>query len=670
MWSDNETDVDLLRYRYLVTSVARLIRNDDLLPTTVGIFGDWGTGKSSLIKMIEKEIANDDAAMSLTFSGWLFEDYDDAKTALMGAILDAIEERIKKDEGVFKKASHLLNKLMRRVNWLQVVRLAGRYALPAALGAPKLTMANIGVDVGSRLHRLPAALVDSFKERGMDEKDLEKLVRESPDTPEEVRRDIRDFRRDFAELLRQAGISRLVVFIDDLDRCAPDNIIATLEAIKLFLFVEGTAFVLGADERLVQYAVRRRFPELPGTDTEVGRDYLEKLIQFPIRLPPLGGAEIESYINILFAGLELSESDFQKVCEHVAQFRPSRPSDLSYDIAACRNLLGNNLVPNALELDLELTAQIAPVLTPGLGGNPRRTKRFLNTLLLRMAMSEDRGLTLQRRVLAKLMLLEYLKPEFFRQLAALQAVQSGRPIALASAEDFLRGSHSVDDDADADMPETEDLETLGKLSAKKTRRKATSASANHAPRGNAELPAEIQPWFADAWMQEWIGSEPMLQDIDLRPYFYIAHDRAGALDDTQTRLSPAANEVLIKLLDAHEGTRTMGLRDAENLSAPDATALFESLARRLRQSETLDNRSPHAVMFKLMEHRPELVPQLVALFGSLADTKIIAAIPRALYTATRNTASSVAADALLDRWARSNNQLLAKASTAVLRSVR
>ena len=57
MWSDNETDVDLLRYRYIVASVLRLIRNDDLLPTTIGIFGDWGTGKSSLIKMIEKEIS-------------------------------------------------------------------------------------------------------------------------------------------------------------------------------------------------------------------------------------------------------------------------------------------------------------------------------------------------------------------------------------------------------------------------------------------------------------------------------------------------------------------------------------------------------------------------------------------------------------------------------------
>ena len=51
----------------------------------------------------------------------------------------------------------------------------------------------------------------------------------------------------------------------------------------------------------MKYAVRRRFPELPGERAEVGRDYLEKLVQFPVRIPPLGRAEMETYINLLFA---------------------------------------------------------------------------------------------------------------------------------------------------------------------------------------------------------------------------------------------------------------------------------------------------------------------------------------------------------------------------------
>jgi ABC-type Mn2+/Zn2+ transport system ATPase subunit len=59
MWSDNETDVDLLQFRYLAASVVRIVGMPHLLPTTIGVFGDWGTGKSSLIKMIEKELAKD-----------------------------------------------------------------------------------------------------------------------------------------------------------------------------------------------------------------------------------------------------------------------------------------------------------------------------------------------------------------------------------------------------------------------------------------------------------------------------------------------------------------------------------------------------------------------------------------------------------------------------------
>jgi len=379
MWSDNETDVDLLQFKYLATSVMRIIGMPHLLPTTIGIFGDWGTGKSSLIKMVEKDLSADASTLCLTFSGWLFEDYEDAKTALMGSILDAIEERIKADESLLKKNDKLLRKLVKRVNWLQLAGMAGRYVLPAAVGLPHMSVANLGVDLLSRLSMMPSALAEKFKEKGIDAIEVEKLLKESSDTPEDVRRDIRDFRNDFAELLRQSNIERLVVFIDDLDRCNTDTILDTLEAIKLFLFVPGTAFILSADERLIQYAVRRRFPELPGTDAEVGRDYLEKLVQFPIRLPPLGGAEIESYINILFAKLRLDDTDFLKVCEHVAQFRPSEVTDLSYDLKTCRTLLGDKPVPAPLESDLDLTAQVAPVLTPGLGGNPRRTKRFLNT---------------------------------------------------------------------------------------------------------------------------------------------------------------------------------------------------------------------------------------------------------------------------------------------------
>ena len=78
MWSDNETDVDLLQFKYLASSVTRIIKTPQLLPTTVGVFGDWGSGKSSLLKMVQKELTSDPTLLCLSFNGWLFEGFEDA----------------------------------------------------------------------------------------------------------------------------------------------------------------------------------------------------------------------------------------------------------------------------------------------------------------------------------------------------------------------------------------------------------------------------------------------------------------------------------------------------------------------------------------------------------------------------------------------------------------
>ena len=89
--------------------------------------------------------------------------------------------------------------------------------------------------------------------------------------------------------LEAAELDRLVVIIDDLDRCLPKTAIATLEAIRLFLMVERTAFFIGADEVMIEYAVKEHFPDLPPSTGPLSyaRNYLEKLIQVPVSYTPL-----------------------------------------------------------------------------------------------------------------------------------------------------------------------------------------------------------------------------------------------------------------------------------------------------------------------------------------------------------------------------------------------
>lgn len=655
MWSDNESDVDLLQYRYLATAVTRIVTSRDLTPTTVGLFGDWGSGKSTLLKMVAEQLKAKEGVLWITFNGWLFEGYEDAKTALMGAILDRMEEVIGEREGVSDKAQGLLKKLIARVNWFHLMAMAGAAAIPAALGEPQA--APVAAAAASAITKSAAPPREKEKKEVRAE-DLEKLVKAAPEGAGNMRRSIRDFRRDFQALLEEAGITTLVVFIDDLDRCLPDTIIETLEAIKLFLFVEGSAFVLAADPRIVQYAVRTRFPELPGEEAHVGRDYLEKLIQFPVSVPPLNAAEIESYMNLLFARKRLARADFTTTCEHIATFKPSEVADHAFDVTVCRLILKDRAVPAALEEDFDLVLQIAPVLTRGLSGSPRRTKRFLNTLLFRIELANDRGLALDRAILAKLMLLEYFRDDYFRQLSALQASQAGKPAELAAAEEHVRRASDDEQHEEPAPAKTEEKPGVEKPSG--ARKKSPERVEVTPP---VDLPPEVETWIGDPWMEEWLRSDPALREVNLQPYFYIAREKASDLD-SPLRLSPHAVEILKRLLEGGV-SQTVALNEIKNLSEADATALFQHLSQRVRKAQTLDATS--TLLLKLMQYRPELIPQLIALYGLLPETKITLATPLAFWQAVKGSPNETAARGVLQRWSTSQRGPLAGAAKQALK---
>ena len=129
----------------------------------------------------------------------------------------------------------------------------------------------------------------------------------------------RQLRDDFEDLIGETKLESLVVIIDDLDRCAPDRIVETLEAIKLFLAVPHVAFVIGADYRILRYAIGKRY-EAHLVEAEQGApdkvdlvsDYIEKLIQIPYYLPRLSPSELETYMSLLFCQLH-AKGNFARV---------------------------------------------------------------------------------------------------------------------------------------------------------------------------------------------------------------------------------------------------------------------------------------------------------------------------------------------------------------------
>jgi hypothetical protein len=653
MWSDNESSLDFLGFHHLADGVSALVENDSLLPLTIGVFGDWGSGKSTLLQMVKAKLEKDDTTLVLSFNGWLFEGYEDAKTALMGSILDAVTSNRKLSE----KAVGLASRLLKRVNWMRAAGAGLKYAFAFATGGP----AGVGITAGADAISMAKEAAEKLGKDYTPE-EAAKFLKDDPG--QNAIRGVRAFRDDFSELLEATNIKRLVVMVDDLDRCNPATVIETLEAIKLFLFVPHTAFILGADERLVRYAVRKRFPELdqPGERIEVGIQYLEKLVQFPIRIPPLGHTEIETYINLLFTSIteDLLPGLFEKARLAAVNSSAGALHGVNFNHGVAEALFGK--VPDGLAENLALAQRLAPVLTAGLSGNPRQCKRFLNTLLVRGRMAKTREVDLRQTVLAKLMLVEYFKPEWFKRLAELQAAQDGKPVELAALEAKARAkpdSHAANGD------EAPVAGGGGKV----------DSATKPAPKPKTPTPpaAEISPefltWLSDSWMGDWLASDPPLAGMDLRPYFFFSRDTLGPLGASVRRLSPAAQEALNHMLHESDAQRGIAIKNAGKLSPSDAAAVFEALVAQMQRQEDLGaEKSALAKAFQWAEARTELRGQLVTALSRLPEPAIPPVVPSRLKKFTQGTESEAHADLLLAKWEKSTaNKNLAIGAKAASR---
>lgn len=96
MWKDSESKIDYIDFEYIADLVNYIILEDSLLPASIGVYGDWGSGKSSIMSISQKRLQDeDDKALIVNFNAWLFEGYDDIKTTIINYLLDSIEEKKK-----------------------------------------------------------------------------------------------------------------------------------------------------------------------------------------------------------------------------------------------------------------------------------------------------------------------------------------------------------------------------------------------------------------------------------------------------------------------------------------------------------------------------------------------------------------------------------------------
>lgn len=645
--ADNETKFDLLNNEALAKTIVGLIGEDPERAVTVGVHGDWGAGKSSVLEMIEGSLAGKDDVLCIKFNAWRFQGLEDAKIALIeGVVTQLIEKR-----SLMTKAGDAVMDVVKRLDWLKIARMGGGLAFTAVSGLPNPD--QIGAVVAS----VKGFFADPKKH--VDKDEIEKVIKgaegllkekQSRRIPEEVEK----FRKAFDELLRRAGLKQLVVLIDDLDRCLPEPAIETLEAMRLFVMMDRTAFVIAADEAMIEYSVRKHFPDLPDTTgpRDYARNYLEKLIQVPFRIPSLGVVETRIYVTLLLVGARLGEDD-----EHfmalvlAAREALKKPWDpTGFEGAAVQKALGTRA--GDVAEDLVLTEQIVPLLASGTSGNPRQIKRFLNSLLLRDRTAEARGFgaAVKLPVLAKLMLAERFIPTLFDE------------IGLASANDpdghcrDLLQLEAAPTPAPTVAPEaTPDRDATGEGGAKKpTARKPVAPPPNPV----------LAQWQTSDVIKAWAKLQPSIGDIDLRPYLFVTKDRKDYLAAASALGSLAA--VVEKLMGRRMAVSGM---DAElrAIAKPEASLVFDYVRRRIlgasdfaRQPAGIDGVT---ILVRTQPHLQSALLDMLGLFPDNSGPWVVAGWAEVL----TEDASKLRFRNILERWSKveDNPALQAVAVTAL-----
>ena len=520
MWADVETNQDFLNYGELAEVVAGMLCDPRMLPLSVGVSGSWGTGKSSMLRLIEAKLQAEEglrAAASqapgsepaprfivVRYDAWLYQGYDDARAALMETIATRLmAEAESEPETVKQKAVGLF----RRVNKLRLLGLAADGALMAA-GVP--TMGGISKGLGA-LGKLWQGQVDADEAT-----DLREAAKEGGERlkgmlrPEEKAtppRQVEEFRTEFAALLDDLN-AVLVVFIDNLDRCLPPQVIHTLEALRLFLFMGNSAFVVAADEDMVRHSVGRHFEGIGGDHV---RDYLDKLIQVPVRVPRLGVPEITSYLMLLFAGIH---PDVPAAKLDVLQKDANRLLQEAWKGEAPTALAAAKLVADppsqGLLATFEMAERMAPLLTScsAINGNPRVIKRLLNTVRIRAKLAAVRRMPADETVIAKLALFERVMGE-----AAAISLYSEILTSVDGASARLQAMQNADEDG-----------------------------------FRASCPAEWQGGEKEEFLRDWVKLEPLLGGEDLRRVSALSRDTIAMLG-RRRGLSEAA-AVALKILAA------------------------------------------------------------------------------------------------------------------------
>jgi formylglycine-generating enzyme required for sulfatase activity len=401
--NDQPTDKDALDFTPYVETLADIIQTGNT-PLTIGVFGTWGSGKTSLMRMVKKQLPGDFTIA--WFDAWKYDKEETLWRAFLLSVLTAVRSTIKEGQPT-EDLEYLETMLYRNI---EIEKAGGVTIDLAKLGG---AVAKGGVQLALSFIPGGAVLSEFVKKvqqlgaEALTDDATEAIQRERTKIQIEQVRFLEQFQVKFRHLVEQHVSNngkRLVVFVDDLDRCLPEKAIEVLEAIKLFLDAENCIFVLGLDQEVIARGIEMKYKELgakqdgdgQGHFTIEGVRYLEKIIQLPFIIPPVEPSDMGDFVH------GLSDPWPHEECPKI--------------------------------------------FAEGLGDNPRQIKRTVNTFLMLWKLAQKREEKLKGKVkpirLAKVVAIQTVYPDLYNLLL------KEEPRYLRELEEYYRSESSQEGKAE------------------------------------------------------------------------------------------------------------------------------------------------------------------------------------------------------------------------------
>lgn len=542
MWSDKETSKDLLGFNVHASLLKSVVTNEKNLPITIGLYGDWGSGKSSVLEILKEQLKDDEETVVIYFDGWAFESFDDAKIALIQGIVDELEKNKKFLSKVGEGLSELKEdfvKLKDSINWMRLLKVTAKIAVPT-LTAFATGGASIIPTIALALEENKDSLSSIIDEGKLEEFLKQNIVKEEDQQKYAA---VREFRGDFEKLIKKSKQGKVVILIDDLDRCLPRHIIDSLEAIKLFLNVPKTAFVIAADEFIVSNAIKSEYKSLidasnggDGNREDLGKSYMEKFIQLPYHLPTLSRKEVETYVTLLFCQEFLDNESFEKVQLDFSKFIVENKFE-KYGWDNIKDIIDSS---KYIELNetIGFVSLFSTIIGTALRWNPRLIKRFLNAYEIRLSLLKVSGLDTQpnKFALLKLMLLEQQYIELFKVLNGWVMSYDGSENKIVMLEQAVESDNFPEDMTEWNVTEVKSLiEKEPKFSSVDMKELFWVSRDNiiDAMSGTTLIPVRVKKLFNDSYNA---ASDNILKSLcegqvkqlsaeDLRDYYSLLEEK-------------------------------------------------------------------------------------------------------------------------------------------------